>query len=35
MKLITAADSVVEDIKQALTAQGIAETSLRIHMNIG
>jgi hypothetical protein len=35
MKLITAADSVIEDIKQALTDQGVTETSLRIHMNIG
>jgi hypothetical protein len=35
MKLINAADNVIEDIKQALTAQGIKETSLRIHMNIG
>lgn len=35
MSLINAADNVIEDIKQALAAQGIKETSLRIHMNIG
>lgn len=35
MALITAADSVIDDIKQVLSAQGIKETTLRIDMNIG
>lgn len=35
MAIITAADSVVNDIKQVLSAQEIKETSLRIDMNIG
>lgn len=35
MELINAAASVVDDIKQALSAQGIDKTSLRIAMNMG
>jgi hypothetical protein len=35
MTLITAADSVIDDIKQVLLDQGINETSLRLDMNIG
>lgn len=35
MELITATTSVVDDIKQVLSAQGIKDNSLRVHMNMG
>ncbi len=35
MELITATASVVDDIKQVLSAQGINKNSLRIAMNMG
>ncbi|MGB4303582.1 MAG: hypothetical protein WBJ34_07245 [Syntrophomonadaceae bacterium] len=35
MALITAADNVVNDIKQVLSNQGRNDTSLRIEMTIG
>lgn len=35
MELINTTASVVDDIKQVLSAQGISKTSLRIDMNMG